>query len=38
VRFRLGAATTEAEIDEAVRRIAGVVGRILGARIADVDP
>jgi cysteine desulfurase len=31
VRFSLGAMTTEAEIDEAVRRIAGVVGRISAA-------
>ncbi len=31
VRFSLGATTTEAEIDEAVRRIVGVVGRIVAA-------
>ena len=31
VRFSLGATTTEAEIDEAVRRIAEVVGRIAAA-------
>jgi cysteine desulfurase len=37
VRFSLGATTTEAEIDEAVRRIVGVVERPRDARIADVD-
>ena len=36
VRFSLGATTTEAEIDEAVRRIVEVVGRIEQARRADV--
>jgi cysteine desulfurase len=37
VRFSLGAATTEAEVDEAVRRIVGVVERSRATRIADVD-
>ena len=31
VRFSLGAATTEAEIDDAIERIVGVVGRLTGA-------
>jgi cysteine desulfurase len=31
VRFSLGAATTEAEIDEAVRRVAEVVARVAAA-------
>jgi cysteine desulfurase len=31
VRFSLGAATTEAEIDEAIRRVAEVVGRVAAA-------
>jgi cysteine desulfurase len=38
VRFSLGATTTEAEIDEAVRRIVGVVDRIAEARMRDGDP
>ena len=37
VRFSLGATTTEAEIDEAIERIVGVVGRIAGARTPDGD-
>jgi cysteine desulfurase len=37
VRFSLGATTTEAEIDEAVRRITGVVERIRDARATDVE-
>jgi cysteine desulfurase len=35
VRFSLGAATTEAEIDAAIERIVGVVGRLTGA--AEVE-
>ncbi len=31
VRFSLGAATTEAEIDEAIGRVAGIVGRVAAA-------
>ena len=31
VRFSLGATTTEAEIDEAIRRITEVAGRIAAA-------
>jgi cysteine desulfurase len=34
VRFSLGAATTEADIDEAVRRVAAAVGRIAPAEAA----
>jgi cysteine desulfurase len=39
VRFSLGATTTEAEIDEAMRRIVEVVGRIAaaGERSSDLD-
>jgi cysteine desulfurase len=39
VRFSLGATTTEAEIDEAIRRISGVIGRIAAAGDeARLDP
>jgi cysteine desulfurase len=37
VRFSLGATTTEAEVDEAVRRIAEVVDRIASAASRDGD-
>ena len=35
VRFSLGAATTEAEVDEAVGRVVAVVERIAGPPFAD---
>jgi cysteine desulfurase len=35
VRFSLGATTTEEDIDEAIRRIAGVVQRLVEIRAAD---
>jgi cysteine desulfurase len=38
VRFSLGATTTEAEIDEAIRRIVEVIGRIVAARDQNSDP
>jgi cysteine desulfurase len=37
VRFSLGATTTEAEIDEAVRRIAEIVGRTAAAGVREQD-
>ena len=36
VRFSLGASTTEAEIDDAIARIAGVVGRVARSTDASV--
>ena len=38
VRFSLGASTTEAEIDEAVARVAAVVRRIAGAVGSSAEP